>query len=394
MLKLPVYLDNHATTPVDPRVMEVMLPYFTETFGNAASRSHSFGWAAEEAVEFARENIALTIGAETKEIIFTSGATESNNLALQGVAEAYAYKGKHIITAATEHPSVFDTCKALERKGWSVTYLPANAEGLIDTQQLMNAMTEYTVLVSIMHANNEIGTIQQIGEIGEICRERGVLFHTDATQSLGKIYFNVESQNVDLASFNAHKIYGPKGIGALYVRRRAPHARLTEQIHGGGHERGLRSGTLNVPAIVGFGKAVQIALESMIDEARNTQRLRDMLWNGLASMTDVLVNGPDPVMHAGQRLPGNLNVSFIGVNADALMMDVKDVAVSAGSACASAQAEPSHVLMALHIGEQRTRSAIRFGLGRFTTEEEIDYTIDRYAAAVKRLRTVSPAAVV
>ena len=335
----------------------------------------------------ARETIAKAMGAHPSEIVFTSGATESNNLALAGAAECYAHKGRHIVTVATEHPSVLDTCKALERKGFSVTYLPVNAYGFIDIDLLRDVITDTTILLSVMHANNEIGVIQDIEAIGALCAARGVLFHTDATQSFGKIYLNVAAQNVSLASVSAHKIYGPKGIGALYVRGSNPKVRIAEQIHGGGRERGLRSGTLNVPAIAGFGMAALIAGDEMIDNALHAGRLRNALLQGLRIRIEgIVVNGPDPVRHPELRLTGNLNVSFTGVDADALMMDVKEVAVSSGSACASAQAEPSHVIRALPGGEERSRSAIRFCVGNSTSEDEIALVVEKYATAVKRLR--------
>lgn len=390
-MKLPIYLDNNATTQVDPRVLEAMLPYFTEIFGNAASRNHAFGWQAEEGVEGARETIAAAIGADPKEIVFTSGATESDNLAIKGVAEMYRSKGDHIITATTEHKAVIDTCKALERNGFRVTYLPVDREGFIGPDQLREAITDKTILVSIMHANNEIGTLQDIKALGAVCREKGVLFHTDATQAVGKVPFNVDELNVDLASFSAHKIYGPKGVGALYVRKRKPRVRLVAQMDGGGHERGMRSGTLNVPGIVGFGKAVELAVTEMAQDTAHAVGLRDRLWTRLQQELDELyINGPDPLENPGSRLPGNLNVSFAYVEGEAMMMGIKDIAVSSGSACTSASLEPSYVLKALGVGEDLAHTSIRFGIGRFTTEEEIDYTIDQVVTAVKKLRDMSP----
>jgi cysteine desulfurase len=390
-MKLPIYLDNNATTPMDPRVLEAMLPYFTEIFGNAASRNHEFGWQAEAAVESAREAIATAIGADPKEIVFTSGATESDNLAIKGVAEMYRSKGDHIITATTEHKAVLDTCKALERNGFRVTYLPVDREGFINLDQLREAITDQTTLVTIMHGNNEIGTIQDIKAIGAICRERGVLFHTDATQTIGKIPFNVDELNVDLASFTGHKIYGPKGCGALYVRKRKPRVRLVAQMDGGGHERNMRSGTLNVPGIVGFGKALELAVTEMEKDIAHASTLRDKLWNGLrAALDELYINGPDPIEHPDKRLPGNLNVSFAYVEGEAMMMGIREIAVSSGSACTSASLEPSYILKALGVGEDLAHTSIRFGIGRFTTEEEIDYTLKQVVDAVTKLREMSP----
>jgi len=390
-MKLPVYLDNNATTKMDERVLQAMLPYLTEHYGNAASRNHDFGWKAEQAVEDAREVIAAAIGADPKEIVFTSGATESDNLAIKGVAEMYAAKGDHIITATTEHKAIIDTCKALERKGIRVTYLQVNKEGFIDIDELKNAITDKTVLVSIMHGNNEIGTIQDIKAIGAICREKGVLFHTDATQTVGKIPFNVDELNVDLASFTAHKIYGPKGVGALYVRKKKPRVRLAAQMDGGGHERGMRSGTLNVPSIVGFGKALEIAVSEMDKDREHCLGLRKKLWEGIKSTLDeIYVNGPNPDTDSERRLPGNLNVSFAYVEGEGLMMGIKDIAVSSGSACTSATLEPSYVLKALGVGEDLAHSSIRFGLGRFSTEEDIDFTLSQLTGAVNHLREMSP----
>lgn len=385
-LKLPIYMDNHATTPVDPRVVEAMLPYFTVQFGNAASRNHSFGWEAEKAVENARAQIANLIGATAKEIIFTSGATESDNLAIKGVAEMYREKGDHIITMAIEHKAVLDTCKRLQKHGYQVTYLPVNSEGLIDLDDLRRALTPKTILISIMYANNEIGVLQPIAEIGKIAKEHGVLFHTDATQAVGKIPFDVQQFNVDLASLSAHKMYGPKGVGALYVRRRNPRVQLAPIIDGGGHERGMRSGTLNVPGIVGFGKACEIAAAEMASEAERLRQLRDKLMHGLQSQLDeIYVNGS-----LEHRLPHNLNMSFAYVEGESLLMGISDVAVSSGSACTSATLEPSYVLKALGVSEDLAHTSIRFGLGRFNTEEEVDYVIARVTEAVKRLRELSP----
>jgi cysteine desulfurase len=386
MLKFPIYLDYHATTPVDERVLEAMLPYFREHFGNAASRNHSFGWVAEEAVEKARKQIAALINASPKEIVFTSGATESNNLAIKGVAEMYAEKGNHIITAATEHKAVLDTCKRLEKRGFRVTYLPVRPDGLIDLDQLRDSITDKTILVSIMYGNNEIGTIQDIRTIGQICHEKGVLFHTDATQAVGKIPVDVIADNIDLLSCSAHKMYGPKGVGALYVRRKNPRVQLTAQMDGGGHERGMRSGTLNVPGIVGFGKAAELCQQLMPEEMPRLERLRNKLKDGiLAELDEVYINGT-----MERRLPHNLNMSFAYVEGESLLMGINDIAVSSGSACTSATLEPSYVLKALGAGDDLAHSSIRFGLGRFTTEEEIDYTIGKVVEVVKKLRELSP----
>jgi cysteine desulfurase len=435
MLKLPIYMDYHATTPLDPRVLEAMKPYYTDDFGNAASRNHVFGWKAEAAVNKAREQIAALIGASEKEIVFTSGATESNNLALKGVVEFYKDKGDHVITLTTEHKAVLDTCKRLERQrqeridelklqrlmeltggdvdpeqlatleikhqlendellkrwidkvrvGARVTYLSPKKDGLVDLEQLRAAITDRTVLVSIMLANNEIGVVQPVNEIGALCREKGVLFHTDAVQGVGKVPFDVEAAKADLVSLTAHKLYGPKGVGALYVRRK-PRVRIREQIDGGGHERGMRSGTLNVAGIVGFGKAAELAKAELPEESRRLTALRDRLWKGVSSRLDYLtINGS-----MTSRLPGNLNVSFAFAEGEALMMEIKDVAVSSGSACTSASLEPSYVLRALGVDEDLAHSSIRFGLGRFTTEEEVDYVVDLMARAVTRLREMSP----
>jgi cysteine desulfurase len=385
-MKLPIYLDNHATTPLDPRVLDAMLPYFKEHFGNAASRNHSFGWEAEEAVEKARKQVASLIGANAKEIIFTSGATESNNLALKGVAQMYAEKGNHIITAASEHKAVLDTCKHLEKEGCRVTYLPLKADGLIDLDMLKESFTDKTILVSIMYANNEIGVVQPIREIGKLCKERGILFHTDAVQAVGKIPVNVLEDNIDIASLSAHKIYGPKGVGALYVRRRNPRVQLTAQIDGGGHERGMRSGTLNVPGIVGLGEACAISQREMAQESVALQALRDRLKDRLMSELDeVFINGSWE-----HRLPHNLNISFAYVEGESLLMGINDIAVSSGSACTSATLEPSYVLKSLGMGDDLAHSSIRFGIGRFNTQEEVDYVAGRVIEVVKKLRELSP----
>lgn len=385
-MKLPIYMDNHSTTACDPRVVETMLPYFTEKFGNAASRNHSFGWEAEEAVDQARKQIAKLIHADSKEIVFTSGATESDNLALKGVWEMYREKGDHIITSSTEHRAVLDTAKALEKKGVKVTFLPVDKTGMIDPEDVRNAITDKTILISIMLANNEIGTIHPVKEIGKIAKEKGVLFHCDATQGVGKIPVDVQDMGVDLMSFSAHKIYGPKGIGALYVRRKGPRVRLAPMMDGGGHERGMRSGTLAVPLIVGFGKAVELCEQEMSTESVCIAKLRDRLHEGIMSkLEEVYLNG-----HPTQRLPGNLNLSFAYVEGEALLMGVKEIALSSGSACTSATLEPSYVLRALGVGSELAHSSIRFGLGRFTTAEEVEYTIDRMVKAVNHLREMSP----
>ncbi|MBK7858859.1 MAG: IscS subfamily cysteine desulfurase [Archangiaceae bacterium] len=434
-MKLPIYMDNHATTPLDPRVLDAMMPYLKEDFGNAASRNHVFGWKAEAAVEAARKQVALLIGADPKEIVFTSGATESDNLAIKGVIDFYRGKGDHIVTLKTEHKAVLDSCKRLERArqeridelkvlrlgelagrdvtveeiptleikhdlendaqfqrwvskvqaGARVTYLDVKKDGMVDLEQLKAAITDKTVLVSIMLANNEIGTVQPVNEIGAICRERGVLFHCDAVQGLGKVPFDVTASKADLVSITAHKMYGPKGVGALYVRRK-PRVRIAPIIDGGGHERGMRSGTLNVASIVGFGKAAELARAEMPEEARKLEKLRGRLLDGLKKKLDMLVvNGSWE-----HRLPGNLNVSFAYVEGEALMMAIKDVAVSSGSACTSASLEPSYVLRACGVDEDMAHSSIRFGLGRFNTEEEVDYVIDLMARSVSRLRDMSP----
>ena len=387
-LKLPIYMDNNSTTPCDPRVVEAMIPYFTESFGNAASRNHPFGWKAEEAVESARETIAKLIGARSgKEVVFTSGATESDNLAIKGVASFYKSKGNHIITCKTEHKAVLDTCKRLEREGFVVTYLDTDKEGRVSAEQVREAITDKTILVSIMLANNEVGSVQPIEQIGKVTREHGVLFHCDAVQGVGKVDFNVERMNVDLASITAHKMYGPKGVGALYARRSKPRVRLTAEMDGGGHERGMRSGTLNVASIVGFAKAAEIYIEGWKEEASQIRslrnRLRQRFW---AELDEIFLNGSDDPW----RHPGNLNVSFAFVEGEALMMAIKDVAVSSGSACTSASLEPSYVLRAMGVGEELAHTSIRFGIGRFNTEEEIDYVADLVIRQVKRLRSLSP----
>jgi cysteine desulfurase len=385
-MKLPIYLDNHATTQMDPRVLEAMIPYFTEKFGNAASRNHSFGWESEVAVENARKQIASLINASPKEIIFTSGATESNNLAIKGVAEMYAERGNHIITAATEHKAILDTCKHLEKRGARVTYLPLQQNGLIDLEMLREAFTDKTILVTIMYANNEIGVIQHVAEIGQMCKERGVLFHTDAVQAVGKVPVDVIRDNIDILSLTAHKLYGPKGVGALYVRRRNPRVQITSQIDGGGHERGMRSGTLNVPGIVGLGEACAIAQREMAEESKRLRYLRDKLKNKLETELDeVYINGT-----MESRLPHNLNISFAYVEGESLLMGINDIAVSSGSACTSATLEPSYVLKALGAGDDIAHSSIRFGIGRFNTEEEVDYAADRVIDVVRKLRELSP----
>ncbi len=387
-VKLPIYMDNHATTPMDPRVLETMVPFFTGKFGNAASRNHGFGWEAEQGVEHAREQIAKLIGATAKEIIFTSGATESNNLAIKGIAEMYRERGNHVITQVTEHKAVLDTCKRLEKSGYRVTYLPVEADGLVDLEKLKAAMTDKTILVSIMWANNEIGVVQPIREIGQLCHERGIIFHTDGVQVFGKIPVNVVADNVDVMSFTAHKIYGPKGVGALYVRRRNPRVQISEQINGGAHERGMRSGTLNVPGIVGFGRAAEIAQQEMAAEADRELRLRTRLQKKLEGALDyVHING---TMEPGRRLPGNLNMSFVYVEGESLLMGINDIAVSSGSACTSATLEPSYVLKALGLGDDVAHSSIRFGLGRFNTEAEVDYVADKLINVVLKLRELSP----
>jgi len=384
-MKLPIYMDNHATTPTDPRVVEAMLPYFTEFFGNAASRSHSFGWTAEKAVEAAREQVGALIGASGKEIVWTSGATESDNLAIKGAAEFNRDRGNHIITAQTEHKAVLDTCKRLEKDGFEVTYLPVAKDGRVDPEAVRAAMTDKTTVVSIMHANNEIGVVNPIEEIGAVVKARGATFHVDAVQSVGKIPFDVNAAKADLVSLSAHKMYGPKGVGALYVRRK-PRVRITAQIDGGGHERGMRSGTLNVPGIVGFGKAAELCAAEMESEAKRLFTLRERLRNGIQSqVTDTYVNGS-----MEHRLPGSLNISFAYVEGEAMLMGLKDVAVSSGSACTSASLEPSYVLRAVGVEEEMAHTSIRFGLGRFNTEEEVDYVVKLVVGKVNKLRELSP----
>ncbi|MEO8432944.1 MAG: IscS subfamily cysteine desulfurase [Acidobacteriota bacterium] len=400
-MKLPIYLDNHATTPVDPRVLDAMMPYLTGSFGNAGSRSHVFGWEAEAAVDEARHAIATALHALDKEIVFTSGATESDNLAVFGVARAYREKGNHLITAQTEHHAVLDACRALEKEGAEVTYLAPDRDGRVFPEQVEGAITDRTVLVSLMHANNEIGTVQALAAIGSVCRGRGVLFHTDAVQGFGKVPFDVDAVKADLASISAHKIYGPKGVGALYVRSRNPRVRVAPMIVGGGQEHGMRSGTLNVPGIVALGKAATISMAELHPEARRLRLLRDRLHREIASsLSGVTVNGPElPAIDAAgdlspgesdTRLPGNLNLSFAGVEGEALLLGMKDVAVSSGSACTSASLEPSHVLKAIGVPDDLAHASIRFGLGRFNTEEEIDFAAAAAISAVRRLRDLSP----
>jgi cysteine desulfurase len=386
MVKLPIFMDNNSTTRVDPRVVEAMLPFFTDHYGNAASRHHSFGWEAKEAVDQAREQVAALIAAEVREVIFTSGATESNNLALRGVAGMYRQKGKHLITVVTEHKAVLDPGTRLQREGFDVTFLPVDRFGRVTAEQVAAAITDKTILVSVMAANNEIGTLQPIEEIGRLCKERGVLFHTDAAQAAGKISLDVEAMGIDLLSLSAHKMYGPKGVGALYVRRREPRVRLEPIMDGGGHEGGLRSGTLPVPLVVGFGKACELCRQEMTAEAERLRGLRERLRGGIMDrLSDVYLNG-----HPSERLPGTLNLSFAYVKGDALMMGLKNVAISSGSACTSASLEPSYVLKALGVDDELAHSSIRFGLGRFNTEEEVDYVIDEVARTVRRLREISP----
>ena len=385
-IKLPIYFDNHATTPVDPRVLEAMLPYFTDTFGNAASRNHEFGWKAEEAVETARGQIARLVNATPKEIIFTSGATESTNLAIKGAAEMYREKGNHIITQVTEHKATLDTCKRLEKYGYEVTYLPVEKDGRISLDDLRRAITPKTILISIMYANNEIGVVQPIAEIGKIAKEKGVLFHVDAVQAVGKIPVDVQKDGIDLMSISGHKIYGPKGVGALYVRRKNPRVQLASIIDGGGHERGMRSGTLNVPGIVGLGKACELCQQEMAEESRKLSKLRDRLKDAIMTRLDeVYINGS-----MEHRLPHNINISFAYVEGESLLMGINDIAVSSGSACTSATLEPSYVLKALGVGEDLAHTSIRFGVGRFNTQEEVDYVADRVIDTVKRLRELSP----
>jgi len=385
-VKLPIYMDNHATTPVDPRVLEAMMPYFTNKFGNAASRNHSFGWSAEEAVENARQQVASLIGATAKEIIFTSGATESDNLMIKGVAEMYREKGNHIITQAIEHKAVLDTCKNLEKHGFEVTYLPVQRDGRVDPEDVRKAIKPTTILICIMYANNEIGVINPIAEIGKIAKERGIVFAVDGVQAVGKIPVDVQKDNIDLLAISAHKIYGPKGVGALYVRRRNPRVQLSAIIDGGGHERGMRSGTLNVPGIAGLGKACELCQQEMATESERLSGLRDRLRAGLeAKLDEVFINGS-----MEHRLPNNLNMSFAYVEGESLLMGINDVAVSSGSACTSATLEPSYVLKALGVGEDLAHTSIRFGLGRFTTQEEVDYVVDKMVQVVTKLRELSP----
>jgi cysteine desulfurase len=386
-VQIPIYMDNHATTPVDPRVLEAMLPYFTEKFGNSASRNHAFGWESEAAVDQAREQIARLIQASSpREIVFTSGATESDNLALKGVAEAYRDRGQHIISCVAEHKAVLDSCKFLEKQGYQVTYLPVQTDGLVNLEQLRAAIRKGTILISIMAANNEIGTLQPVKEIGKLAHEMGILFHTDATQAVGKVPVNVEEMGIDLLSLSAHKLYGPKGIGALYVRGARPRVKLRPLIDGGGHERGMRSGTLNVPGIVGLGKACEIAEKEMATETEKLISLRERLKSKILEQLDeVYING-----HSTQRLAGNMNMSFAYVEGESLLMGLKEIAVSTGSACTSASLEPSHVLRAIGVADELAHTAIRFGLGRFNTEEEVDYTVRRVVEEVRRLRNLSP----
>jgi len=385
-VKLPIYFDNHATTQVDPRVVQAMLPYFTEKFGNAASRNHPFGWAGEEAVESARAQVAALIGATPKEIIFTSGATESDNLMIKGVAEMYREKGNHIITQAIEHKAVLDTCKRLEKEGFEVTYLPVGKDGRVNPEDVRKAITPKTILITIMYANNEIGIINPIQEIGKIAKEHGIFFASDGVQAVGKIPVDVQKDNIDLLAISGHKIYGPKGVGALYVRRRNPRVQLSAIIDGGGHERGMRSGTLNVPGIVGLGAACEIAQKEMATESVRLAKLRDRLRAGLeAKLDEVFINGS-----MEHRLPNNLNMSFAYVEGESLLMGINDIAVSSGSACTSATLEPSYVLKALGVGEDLAHTSIRFGLGRFNTEEEVDYVTDKMVQVVTKLRELSP----
>jgi cysteine desulfurase len=384
-MNIPVYLDNNATTPMDPRVLDAMVPYFVQKFGNAASRNHAFGWVAEEAVDYAREQVAKLIGANEKEIIFTSGATESDNLAIKGVFEMYKEKGNHVITTVTEHKAVLDTCKHIEQLGARVTYLPVKEDGLVDLAVLEAAMTPETILVSIMYGNNEIGVIQPVKEIAAIAHKHGALFMTDATQAVGKIPVDVIADDIDLLALSAHKMYGPKGVGALYVRRKNPRVKVTAQMDGGGHERGMRSGTLNVPGIVGLGKACEIARLEMADEAVRLSKLRDKLEKALTVLEESYVNG-----NVEHRLPHVANISFKYVEGEGLMMAMKDLAVSSGSACTSASLEPSYVLKSLGLSDDLAHSSIRFGLGRFTTEEEIDYAIEVTLKSVTHLRELSP----
>ncbi|MCO4781373.1 MAG: IscS subfamily cysteine desulfurase [Candidatus Cloacimonetes bacterium] len=381
-----IYMDNHATTPMDPRVLEAMMPYFCEKFGNAASKNHAFGWEADEVVKNSRQLIAKSIGAKELEFVFTSGATESNNLAITGVARMYKEKGNHIITVVSEHKAVLDTCDALTHEGFEITYLGVDENGMISLEELKNSITDKTILVSVMHANNEIGVVQPIKEVGAICKEHDVLFHTDATQAIGKVRIDVNEMNIDLLSMSAHKIYGPKGIGGLYVRRRKPRVRLSPLIHGGGHERGMRSGTLNTPSIVGFAKAIELADKELEAENERTSKLRDKLQTALSTRIDhTKINGK-----LDARLPGNLNISFHYVEGEGLMMAMPEICVSSGSACTSSSLEPSYVLQAMGIPDVLCHSSIRFGIGRFTTEEEVDAVIEKVVQSVNKLRDLSP----
>jgi cysteine desulfurase len=385
-MKLPIYMDNHATTPCDRRVFEKMAPYFTDRFGNASSRNHPFGWEAESAVEKAREQVASVIGASAKEIVFTSGATESDNEAILGVARMYREKGNQIITSPTEHKAVLDSLKFLEGEGYDVTYLPVDRYGRVDPEDVRKAITDRTILLTFMFANNEIGTIHPVAEIGAIAKEKGVLFHVDAVQAVGRVPIDVARMGIDLLSMSAHKIYGPKGVGALYVRRKSPRVRLSPLLHGGGHERGMRSGTLNVPGIVGFGEACEIALREMETEGKGIRLLRDRLHEKLAAaLPQIFLNG-----HPTERLSNNLNLSFAFVEGESLLMGMKEIALSSGSACTSASLEPSYVLRAIGVGEDLAHTSIRFGLGRFTTEEEVDYVAEAVIRNVRRLREMSP----
>jgi cysteine desulfurase len=386
MLKFPIYLDHNATTPCDPRVVEAMIPYFTNSFGNAASRNHPFGWQAEEAVDYAREQVAKLIGADPKEIIFTSGATEADNLAIKGVFEMYASKGNHIITCNIEHKAVLDTCKHIEKEGGEVTYLKVNPEGLIDMKELEAAIKPTTILIAVMYANNEIGTVMPMKEISALAKKKGILVFSDATQAVGKIPVDVNKDGIDLMAFTAHKMYGPKGVGALYVRRKNPRVKVTAQMDGGGHERGMRSGTLNVPGIVGFGKACEICMNEMEEETKRLSALRDKLETALMTIEEAYINGSKQ-----HRLPHVTNISFKYVEGEGLLMGFnKDIAVSSGSACTSASLEPSYVLKALGLGDDLAHSSLRFGLGRFTTEDQIDYTVEAVTKTVNKLREMSP----
>lgn len=385
-MKLPIYLDNNSTTPVDPRVFDEMRPFFTDQFGNAASKQHSFGWIAESAVEKARQRVAALLNCDPKEIIFTSGATESNNLAIKGIAEAYLSKGNHIITSSIEHPSVLESCRYLEKRGFEVSYIRVDSFGLIDLQELSDTVSKRTILVSIMSSNNEIGTIQPVDEIAKICNEKNVLFHTDAVQSFGKVPFDVQNLGLDLASVSAHKMYGPKGVGALFIKKRKPKIEIIPIINGGGHEQGLRSGTLNVPSVVGFGKACELAQLEMNDETPKTKELRDKLLSDISNVfKDLKVNG-----HPQDHLPGNLNIRFEDISADLLLVEIKDIAFSSGSACSTSKAEPSHVLRAIGLNENEIRNSIRLGIGRFNTDEEIDYISNKFINVIKKLKSMSP----